>query len=335
MPRPLDRQPPTRLLGAPAWRPGQRPGLGALERLAEEQFDLLTHAQCRAAGLTWKVIRSRLHTGRWVRLHPEVYLTKPGRADPMTTLTAALLAVGEPAALSHGSAAYLHGLTRDTPEVHVSIPAERTMRLDGLTIHRTRHFEKRVDELAWPWRTTVEDTILDRADVTGVSVESAIGLVARACSSHLTTPAAIARALGGRPRHRLRGDLRDVLTDVSGGAESVLEVRFLRGVVRPHRLPEGVGQHDTRSGRHDRAFPEQRLLLELDGRVGHAGWYERQRDSRRDRRAGGDGWFTARAYWSDVVGTPCVFAAELTGLLRQRGWDGAARPCPRPGCVVR
>jgi hypothetical protein len=32
-------------------------------RLATEQFDLLTHAQCLAADLTWKVIDRRVRTG--------------------------------------------------------------------------------------------------------------------------------------------------------------------------------------------------------------------------------------------------------------------------------
>ncbi len=54
---------PARLLGAPMWRPGQALDTAALMRLATEQFDLLTHAQCLAADLTWKVIDRRVRTG--------------------------------------------------------------------------------------------------------------------------------------------------------------------------------------------------------------------------------------------------------------------------------
>lgn len=321
-----------RVLGGPSWRPGQPLDKRGLARLAAEQFDLLTHAQCRAAGLGWKVIDHRVRSGRWTRAYPGVYLTRPGRDDPLTTMTAALLAVGEPSALSHESAAYLHGLRRMPPQPHLLVPAGRAPAPPGVVVHRTRHLEARVDELAWPWRTGVEHTVLDCADLASMTLDEAVDLVARACAQRLTTPTQLGAALAGRARHRLRADLVDVLTDVGAGAESVLEVRFVRGVLRPHGLPEGVGQHGTAAGRHDRVFHEQRLVVELDGRLGHAGWAGRQRDSRRDRRAGVEGWFTTRGYWTDVVGSPCVFAGELDALLTGRGWLGAGHRCGRPGC---
>ena len=111
-----------------------------------------------------------------------------------------------------------------------------------------------------------EHTVLDCADLGSTSTEEAIDLIARACSQRLTTPRAIGAALAGRARHRRRDELADVLTDVRAGAESVLEVRFLRGVLRPHGLPVGVGQHGTAAGRHDGVFRGQRLIVELDGR---------------------------------------------------------------------
>ena len=169
-------------------------------------------------------------------------------------------------------------------------------------------------------------------DLRSLTLDGAVDLAARACAQPLTTARQLAAALARRSRHRLRADLVDVLTDVGAGAESVLEVRFVRGVLRPHGLPEGVGQHGSAAGCHDRVFHEQRLVVELDGRLGHAGWAGRQRDSRRDRRAGVEGWFTTRGYWTDVVGTPCVFASEFVALLSSRGWLGSAHRCTRPGC---
>lgn len=322
------------MLGAPSWRPGQPLTAITLKALAADQFDLLTHAQCLAGGLSWKVIDHRVRSGHWVRVHPGVYLTAPGRDDPLTQLTAALLAVGEPAALSHVSAAYLHGLRRMPPTPHLLVPASRTPAPPGLEVTRTRHFDARVDEMAWPWRTTVEHTVLDCADLPGLGLDEVVDLAARACAQRLTTPRSLRLALERRSRHRRRTELRDILADVNGGAESVLEVRFVRGVLRPHGLPEGVGQHGSSAGCHDRFFPEQRLVVELDGRLGHAGWVGQQRDSRRDRRAGAEGLFTTRGYWTDVVGTPCRFAAELAALLGSRGWLGRPLNCPRPDCRV-
>jgi len=219
-------------------------------------------------------------------------------------------------------------------QVHLLVPHTRRAHPAGVVLHRTRELAPRVEELAWPWRTTVEHTILDCADRASTSVEQVIDLAARACAQRMTTPTAIATALAGRSRHRRRRELLSVLVEVGQGAESVMEVRFIRDVLRPHGLPIGVGQAGTEAGCHDRAFLEQRLLVELDGRLGHAGWAGRRRDSHRDRRAGMAGWFTTRGYWTDVVGAPCRFAGELAALLGGRGWSGTARPCRRPGCAV-
>jgi len=331
-PEPVD---PTRSIGGPAWRLGQPLTLAQLHRLAAQQHDLLTYAQCRAAGLSWKVIHRRIATGRWVALQPQVYLTRPGRAEPIVGMTAALLGAGDPVALSHDSAAYLHGLRRMPPaHVDLLVPTSRRPQLPGVRLHRTRDFGRRIDELAWPWRTTVEDTVLDCADAASTVLDEAIELAARACAQRATTPAGIARALAARRRHRLRGDLTDVLTEVRDGAESVLEVRFVRDVLRAHGLPLGVGQLGSVAGIHDRAFEAERVLAELDGRLGHAGWQGRRRDSGRDRQAGGAGWFTTRGYWTDVAGTPCRFALELATLLTNRGWRGSLRRCRKADCAV-
>lgn len=326
---------PHRVMGAPAWRLGARLDVRALADLAVQQHDLLTYAQCQSAGLSWKVIERRVATGRWVRMQPQVYLTRPGRREPVVSMTAALLAVGDPVALSHDSAAYLHGLTRMPPDrVDLLVPVYRRPQLRGVVLHRSRAFGDRIDELAWPWRTTIEDTMLDLADRRETSLDGAINLAARACAQRLTTPGAIAQVLAQRPRHRLRGELRDVLTEVRDGVESVMELRFVRDVVRPHGLPAGVGQRGTVAGVHDRAFEAERVLAELDGRLGHAGWEGRRRDSTRDRRAGGDGWFTTRGFWTDVAGTPCRFAVELGALLTSRGWRGSIRRCGKLDCAV-
>jgi hypothetical protein len=54
---------------------------GQLHRDAERHGDLLTRQQCLEAGLSDAAMQWRVSSRRWVRLHPGVFLTKPGHQD--------------------------------------------------------------------------------------------------------------------------------------------------------------------------------------------------------------------------------------------------------------
>ncbi len=69
-----------------------------------------TRSQALFAGITDDAVAWRISTGRWVALHPGVYLTTPGRGDWEVRAVAALLHLGAGAALFGRSAAYAWGL---------------------------------------------------------------------------------------------------------------------------------------------------------------------------------------------------------------------------------
>ena len=197
-----------------------------------------------------------------------------------------------------------------------------------------RHADSRVDDLHWPWRTRVEETILDLTELG--TVDDITALLGRAFQRGRTTEASLRSLLAGRARHPHRALLQDLLADVASGAESAMEVRFLRDVERAHRLPRGRRQAPLTIGAvrvHDIAYDEQRVLVELDGRLGHDG-EDRVRDGIRDRRSATRAWLTLRGFWRDVAGAPCALATEVGDVLNQRGWCGRARRCRRHDCVV-
>jgi hypothetical protein len=201
-------------------------------------------------------------------------------------------------------------------------------------VRRSRHLDSRVDQLWWPWVTTAEDTILDLAEV--VDIDEILALLGRAFQRHRTTERAILASLAARSRHPRRALLQEVLGDVAGGAESAMEVRYLRDVERAHGLPRDRRQHASTSGsaeRHDVAYEEQRVLIELDGELGHEGRGARIRDGRRDRRGATVGWLTARAFWPDVWDA-CPLAVEIGAILRTRGWRGSPHTCRRRSCSI-
>ncbi|WP_034800590.1 type IV toxin-antitoxin system AbiEi family antitoxin domain-containing protein [Intrasporangium oryzae] len=306
-----------------------------LQALISGQQGLVTRQQALAAGLSAKAVRWRVESGRWVRLHPGVYLTTPGRNDWHTIAAALLLHLGVPSALSSRSAAYLWGLVPSPgPLLHCVVPTSRRPDpVEGVVITRARHALERTHETAWPHRITVEHTVFDLA--VGHPVDTAVGLIALACQKRLSTPRNLRVALDSRPTQPSRRVLYEVIGDVAGGVESSAERRYVRDVEQAHGLPAGRRQEPgPRETRRDNAYDEVKVVVEIDGRAGHAGWRAQQRDGHRDRRSAAESWLTVRGYWSDVHDTPCSFARELEAIFRSRGWRGRGRRCRRPGCDV-
>ena len=148
----------------------------------------------------------------------------------------------------------------------------------------------------------------------------------------LTTPERLRRRLLERSRICDRSHLLELLDDVDEGAESVLELRYLRDVERPHGLPTGVRQVPAvsrgRGVRRDVRYAEYGLLVELDGEVGHAG-EGRFRDFRRDNAALLSGEVTLRYGWVDLDDEPCLVARQAAEVLMRGGWPGPFVRCPR------
>jgi hypothetical protein len=282
-----------------------------------------------------KAVRWRVERGTWVRVHPGVYQTLPGREDWHARALAAQLAVPG-SAWSHRTAGYVHGLVRDAPTLFELVVDERRRVAEpvGVKVRRRVDADAHVDQLHWPWRVLADDTVLDLAELGTES--DVLALLGTAFQRGLTTENALRSRLDARSRHRRRALLTDVLADVGAGAESVMEVRFLRDVERPHGLPSGRRQAATVAKGlrlHDVAYDAYGVLLELDGNLGHAG-PGRIKDGIRDRRGAGQGWLTVRAFWVDVAVTPCQLAVELGDVLTSRGCRQRPRACRRPDCAV-
>lgn len=311
--------------------------LADLERARQEQRGLVTRAQCLAAGLTPKAIEWRLARGWWVRIHPGVYLTTPGRDDWWTTALAAQLAVPG-SAWSHSTAAYTWGLVRSS-SAHLDLVIDERRRVaapTGVVVHRVVAADRRVDGLHWPWRTTVEETVLDVAAT--ATPDETFALLGRAFQKRLTHESAVLARLADRGRHPQRALLTMVLGAAADGVESAMEGRYRDDVERAHGLPVGARQLHRTGGareRHDVGYPDQRVLVELDGRLGHEGFAAQMSDGRRDRRSAGSGWLTVRAFWPDVAVTPCRLAVEVGDVLVDRGWPGRPTACRVARCVVR
>ncbi len=306
-------------------------------QLIDLQRGVLARWQAPAVDLEWTTIKSLLRNGRWRALQWGVYATFTGEPCREAVLWAAMLRAGPHAVLSHQSAAELDGLTSKRNEViHVTIPGSaRVGRIVGVRLHRSERLPEARHPSRLPPRTRIEETVLDLTQ-TAKSIDGAFGWLCQGCGSRLTTSDLLLTALGNRPKVRWRRILVRALEDIGDGAQSVLEVRYVRDVERPHGLPRARRQAAmTRvAGRIylDNLVDRYRTCIELDGKAAHP-VAERWRDIARDNAAAADGIATLRYSWPDVTERPCQTAAQIAAVLGQRGWTGQVTPCG-PSCPL-
>lgn len=309
----------------------------SLRDLAALQRGVICRGQVLSAGLSSQLISCRIEGGRWQRLHKGVYATFTGPADRQATLWGIVLRTGPGSALSYQTAAELDGLI-DKPSrpVHVTIPASRRVTsICGVVIHVRSDAERARHPARLPPRTRLEDTVLDLADQCEDVVE-AIDWVTRALGRRLTSQDQLRRALAQRSRHRWRLDINTVLSPDLAGIHSALEYRYFRYVERPHGLPEGTRQYrvvqGARTAYRDVLYDEFALVVEFDGRVAHPG-DSRWSDIWRDNAAAAGGLITLRYGYRDLAASPCLVAAQISEVLRLRGWAKRPRRCS-PACPI-
>lgn len=301
------------------------------------QHGVLSRAQALDLGIGPRTVSSRLRQGHWQRLHQGVYATFTGQPNREATLWAALHRIGPDAMLSHWTAAELSKLaTRPSTLIHVTIPQPRHLHaIPGIVIHRSRRAEAIRHPSQIPPRTRIEETTLDLVAASR-SLDEALAWLARACGARLTTPVRLLTAMDNRTRLRWRAALTAALDDVGAGAHSVLELRYITRVERPHCLPPAQRQVRISRGQRteykDILYAEFGVGVETDGAIAHppeARW----RDQHRDNAAHADQIVTLRYSWADVIQRPCWVAAQVAKVLQGRGWRGTPRPCS-PSCLI-
>ena len=117
----------------------------------------------------------------------------------------------------------------------------------------------------------------------------------------------------------------------------MLERGYLLNVERAHGLPVGVRQEPRKSAAgwefRDVVYVLYGLVVELDGRLNHAGKKARDKDMERDLDDLVAQRDAARLGYAQVFDRPCQTAAKLARVLQQRGWDATPVPCG-PGCQL-
>lgn len=298
-----------------------------LEYAMKQQAGVVSHAQLIAGGWTWPQIRRPLRRRELTRVHPRVYVNHTGPLTDVQRAWAAVLTC-EPAALCGPSADAL-----DAGPIHLAVERARGRPApEGVVMHHIVGLADKIRAGTAPPRLAFEHNL-----VLGLqSAETETDVVAM-LTDHIgrrgLTAAAVRRAVLAHPRLRHRKLVLALLDDIASGSESVLEHGFLTRVERPHGLPEPVRQR-VRKGRdgverRDLEYVELGVVVELDGRLGHASWQAGNRDASRDLADQVDGKTVLRLRWRQVMVESCWTAAALGEILQRHGWTGQMRRCPR------
>ena len=130
-------------------------------------------------------------------------------------------------------------------------------------------------------------------------------------------PALLDRLVHGRPGAANLRALIATHKPKSGRTKSLLERRLLAELRRaelPEPVVNGLLELEGVILEPDLMWPQQRVLVELDGGETHATPTAQRRDRRRDRLAIRNGWTPMRATWHDEIG---AVVADIAAVLRE------------------
>lgn len=293
-------------------------------RLAESQLGLVTIWQLRGLGLSDSTIADSVAGGR---LHPvfhgvysvgHPFLTSQGR------LLAATLACGPGSVVSHGTAAWLYGLSSWKPEaIDVIAPVEVGRKIAGV---RRRFVPLPAGREAWRRSgvpvTSPARTIIDCA---GSDPRGIAGMIEQASVLALLDIPAIDRVLDG-PRRRGTKRLRRALEPWRRYKRGIkirsrMEAKLLTRLTEA-ALPIPQTNARVRAGGKiyevDFLWRAERVVVETDGGRYHDNQVAGSRDSERNHALTHAGYAIPRLGWEDLRDRPGPAIAEIARLLDER-----------------
>jgi hypothetical protein len=293
-----------------------------IRSLAERQHGVVARRQLEALGVGRGALEKRLLAGRLLRLYPGVYAVGHLVLSREARWTAAVLACGPGAVLSHHSAAALWGMRNPSGRA-IEVTTPRKSRSRGAI---RRHFAILPPDEVTTERgisvTTVPRTLFDLAATSSADVvEHALR---ESEYLRLYDRLSLSDLLDRYPRRRGRTTVRECLRRraelPSGRARSWLELEFLpflrrNGLPRPQlNVWLQVGGRWIQVD----CLWRGRVVVELDGFAGHGTRTAFREDRARDRKLRVAGYGVTRIAPEQLEDEPEAIAADLRALLHYK-----------------
>lgn len=293
----------------------------ALAREAATHADVLTLGELEALGLSARSVQHRATTGRLHRVARGIYTPGSPLLATEGLWRAALLAAGAGSALSHRTAAGIGRVMRTPGPVEVTTPGRPRAEIDGVTIYGRRTLDPRdiVSRRGLPV-TSIPRTFVDLAAVlTQSQLEAAFDdAQARGLVSLRALDACLLRA-GRRKGTRA---LRRLAAEATGGVTRSKLERAFRTMVAPGTVVRPQRNVHMRVGglwiEADVVWPDERVIVELDGRDVHTRRRAFHDDRDRDFVLSAAGWNVVRLTWRHCTKEASRTLRRLEGLLATR-----------------
>ncbi len=286
--------------------------------LAGRQHGVVARRQLLDVGIGPRAIGARLARGYLHSIHHGVYAVGHSGLTRYSRWVAAVLACGPGAVLSHRSAATLWGLLDMSTQPEVTRPGRFRKRPGIVARFGVVPADERTAREGIPV-TSVSRTILDLAGLG--ARRQAQRAMHEADVRQLTDRLSVPDLLVRYPRRHGAPLLRDLLADdpgIRGAPGNRIEDKFAdlldrHGISRPRFNP-----HLSIAGRQfrpDCLWPEDKLLVELDGAAVHRTRKAFEKDRERDRVLLTAGYRTMRVTWRQLDREPDSLIADLRRLL--------------------
>ncbi|HEU0128314.1 MAG TPA: DUF559 domain-containing protein [Pseudonocardiaceae bacterium] len=283
-----------------------------MEDYLRRQAGVIGHGQARATGMSGSVIKRRVTTGKWLRLHPRVYLAADCKHTDEVRLRAAVLWAGTNA-VAHGvSAAWWYGLGPRLPRcVEVTVPRQRWPGLrSGIQVRRRDIDPFDLSEYRDLPVTGLALTVLEAAVALG---PGGAVLLDRALQQHVTF-GVVYRAHCRNLGRSGSAAASDLLTAAADRACSQAE-RLLIGLLRGAGITGWELNYRYQGYVIDVAFPAQRLAIEIDGWAWHVTPERFVRDRQRQNAVVNGHWRVLRFTWHDLTARQDAVLADIRTAL--------------------
>jgi Protein of unknown function (DUF559)/Transcriptional regulator, AbiEi antitoxin/AbiEi antitoxin C-terminal domain len=298
---------------------------GGIADLATTQGGVVSLDQLRDEGISKSLAAERAEAKELHRIHRGVYTVGHRAVSRQTLLRAALLACGDGAVVSHGTAAAFHGLWDRAPRlIDVTVPIEAGRKIDGIRCRRCRYPEpEEILMVHGVAVTTVARTLVDLAGM--VSLATIKKTVGRAAILKKLDLQAVDVSIHFAKRRRGLRSLELALLPYRTKDGTVPDVRSdFETLVLPDLLEMGLQRPACNVWLHidgerllvDFFWEEQRVVVETDGRETHETPDAFQNDRRRDQFLSSAGYRAFRTTWYQLHHERAAVLRRISRALR-------------------
>jgi predicted transcriptional regulator of viral defense system len=295
-----------------------------INEVAARQHGVATRAQLLEAGVSLHVVDARVRRGRLLRVHQATYRVASQEPTIRTLAMAAVLATAGPerahVAISHVGAAVLWGFPGWDPPQCLDVSGTAPRRVPGVSVHRVALCDDEVTTVHGIHVTTPERTVLDLAGTgTARQVEQALAAAERGARHRRMQIVAL---LQRRPHHPGSGKLRALLAHLAASGRAPLFLRSRaeelaldlcdRAGLPTPRANERIAEYEV-----DFVWPEQHVIVEVDGYEFHGSRKAFHGDRDRDCALATAGYHVLRFTWRQLTEKPTTCLAAICIALGQ------------------